>query len=197
MSINRTMSARRAIATVVASLGLGTALLGTTLAPTAGAAEATASSVARSSMGIPGAVIIESAAFPGKILCSTPADDSLLLKTVNTRDRYCQWLVTKGSDDEDNVYTLYNPAKDQVMAYTGGNEGAVVMADYDPSQRAQEWSWGGREDWGGRALQSFMDKGQNVDAKSRDGEGPTSEAIHTRGWRHGHQRELTWNTVTL
>ncbi|MEU0009444.1 hypothetical protein ABZ079_35810 [Streptomyces sp. NPDC006314] len=194
MSINRTMSARRAIATVVASLGLGTALLGTTLAPTAGAAEATASSVARSSMGIPGAVIIQSAAFPGKILCSTPADDSLLLKTVNTRDLYCQWLVVERAD---NTYTLYNPAKDQVMAYTGGDEGAVVMADYDRSQIAQEWSWGGQEDWGGRALQSFMDSGQNVDAKSRTGEGPTSGAIRTRGWRHGHQRELTWNTIAL
>ncbi|MGW7002334.1 hypothetical protein ACWGCW_05775 [Streptomyces sp. NPDC054933] len=49
---------------------------------------------------------------------------------------------------------------------------------------------------GANALQSFWDSGQNVDAKSPDGDSPRTDAVHTRGWRHGYQRELTWNAIT-
>ncbi|MFJ9847469.1 hypothetical protein ACIRYZ_45035 [Kitasatospora sp. NPDC101155] len=84
------------------------------------------------------------------------------------------------------------------MAYTGGNQGSVVMEDSGTSSlgpNGELWSWGGREDWGAYALQSFWDSGQNVDAK--DGfDNPRTDPVHTRGWRHGNQRELTWNAVT-
>lgn len=137
---------------------------------------------------IPGTVLIASAAYPGKILCASPADQSVWLQTVDTANPYCQWLY---------FGALFNPAKGQVMTYTGGNEGAVVMSTYALGRGDQQWTWGGAEDWGGRALQSGLDSGQNVDAKSPDSDSPRTDPVRTRGWRHGHQRELTWNMIPL
>lgn len=141
-------------------------------------------------------VIVESGTFHGYILCASPDDQSVWLKPNNPQDAYCKWQVFGSSGQ----FTLYNPAKEQVMAYTGGNQGAVVMQDQGTSplgENGQLWSWGGWEDWEARALRSFWDDGQNVDAKAPDGEYPRADPVHTRGWRHGHQRELTWNVTVV
>ncbi|MFF2145431.1 hypothetical protein [Kitasatospora sp. NPDC058190] len=137
-----------------------------------------------------------SGTYAGYALCASPTDQWVWLKKVDTAnpDRYCLWKQIGPSTQ----FTLYNPEKDQIMAYAGGNEGVVVMEDSGTSSlgpNGELWSWGGRESWGAYALQSFWDSGQNVDAK--DGfESPRTDPVHTRGWRHGHQRELTWNAVT-
>ncbi|RPE43669.1 hypothetical protein EDD90_6880 [Streptomyces sp. Ag109_O5-1] len=167
-------------------LGLATAGLATVLLT--GLPVASASAAPHAS----GAVMIESGPFHGFVLCASPNDESVWLKQINTADAYCKWKVF-GSSSE---FTLYNAAKDQVMAYTGGNEGAVVMEDEGTSPlgaHGELWSWGGAEDWGASALQSFYDSGQNVDAGI---DSPRTDPVHTRGWRHGHQRELTWNAIT-
>ncbi|WP_331730249.1 hypothetical protein OHV05_36045 (plasmid) [Kitasatospora sp. NBC_00070] len=140
-------------------------------------------------------VMIMSGAFSGYALCASPTDDWVWLKKVDAAnpDAFCLWKVIGASSQ----FTLYNPAKDEVMAYTGGNEGVVVMEDSGTSRlgaNGELWSWGGQEGWGASALQSFWDSGQNVDAK--DGfNNPRTDPVHTRGWRHGSQRELTWNAV--
>lgn len=172
---------RRTLVTALAAIGLTAALTAAAPAPAFAAPDAKAAV-------IPGSVLIASAAFPGKILCASPTDRSVWLQTVDTNNPYCQWLY---------FGSLFNPATGQVMTYTGGNEGAVVMAAYSPGRSDQQWNWGGGEDWGGRALQSGLDSGQNVDAKSPSDDGPRTDAVHTRGWRHGHQRELTWNMIPL
>ncbi len=145
---------------------------------------------------VPGTVMIESATFHGYVLCASPNDESVWLQPVNTRSPYCRWLeIASGTDRQ---FALYNAAKDQVMAYTGGNRGAVVMEDSGTSSQGPNgelWTWGGGEDWGGAALQSFSDSGQNIDAMATDGDYPRTDAVHTRGWREGHQRELTWNAI--
>ncbi|GAA2749943.1 hypothetical protein [Kitasatospora cinereorecta] len=141
-------------------------------------------------------VMIMSGTFSGYALCASPADNWVWLKKVDTAnpDAFCLWKQLGPAGQ----FTLYNPAKDEIMAYTGGNEGVVVMEDSGTSPlgaNGELWSWGGREGWGASALQSFWDSGQNVDAK--DGfDNPRTDPVHTRGWRHGFQRELTWNAVT-
>ncbi|MEV8099225.1 hypothetical protein [Kitasatospora sp. NPDC085879] len=142
-------------------------------------------------------VMIQNGAFRDYKLCASPNDELVWLKPVNANDPYCEWKQWGGSSQ----FTLYNPAKDEVMAYTGGNEGSVVMENPGTSplgQNGELWSWGGEENWGAMALQSFWDSGQNVDAKSPgDWDVPRTDPVHTRGWRHGYQRELTWNAVPL
>ncbi|MFJ6054681.1 hypothetical protein [Streptomyces sp. NPDC092307] len=141
--------------------------------------------------------MIQSGAFRGYKLCASAEDQYLHLKPLLAADGYCMWRQW-GADSQ---FTLYNPAKDQVMAYTGGNEGLVVMEDPGTSPlgiNGELWSWGGEEGWGAHALQSFSDSGQNVDAKSPgDQDVPRTDPVRTRGWRHGFQRELTWNSVAL
>lgn len=122
-----------------------------------------------------GGVMIESGPFHGYVLCASPNDESVWLKQINTADRYCKWKVFGSSDQ----FTLYNAAKDQVMSYTGGNEGAVVMVDEGTApggSHAEQWSWGGQEDWGAAALQSYFDSGQNVDAGI---DSPRTDPVHT------------------
>jgi hypothetical protein len=171
------------------SLGLATAGLATVLLTGLPVASASAAPHASST------VMIESGAFHGYVLCASANDESVWLKAINTSDPYCKWKVFGPSSE----FTLYNAAKDQVMAYTGGNQGAVVMEDQGTSPlgaNGELWSWGGQEDWGASALQSFWDSGQNVDAMATDGDYARQDAVHTRGWRHGNQRELTWNAIT-
>ncbi|GAA5024098.1 hypothetical protein [Kitasatospora paranensis] len=142
-------------------------------------------------------VMIQSGAFRDYKLCAGPTDQLVRLRPVNVTDPFCEWKQF----GDNSRFTLYNAAKDQVMAYTGGNEGVVVMEDSDTSPlgaNGELWSWGGEENWGSFALQSFWDSGQNVDAKSPgDQDVARTDAVHTRGWRHGYQRELTWNAVPL
>ncbi|MET8955795.1 hypothetical protein [Streptomyces sp. NPDC004533] len=141
-------------------------------------------------------MMIESGTFHGYVLCASPTDESVWLKPINTGDPYCSWMAFGPASQ----FTLFNPAKGQVMAYTGGNEGAVVMEAPGTSSlgaNGELWSWGGQEDWGAAALQSFWDSGQNVDAKSPNGDSPRTDPVRTRGWRHGYQRELTWNAITV
>ncbi|MDH6119829.1 hypothetical protein [Kitasatospora sp. GAS204B] len=139
--------------------------------------------------------MIESGTFHGYVLCASPNDESVWLQPISTANPYCMWMELGASSQ----FTLLNLAKGQVMAYTGGNQGAVVMEVPGASSlgaNAQLWSWGGGEDWGASALQSFWDSGQNVDAMSPAGDYPRTDPVHTRGWRHGYQRELTWNAIT-
>ncbi|WP_328296492.1 hypothetical protein OG389_00870 [Streptomyces sp. NBC_00435] len=142
-------------------------------------------------------IVIQSGAFRGYKLCASAEDQYLHLKPLLTADGYCNWRQW-GANSQ---FTLYNPAKDQVMAYTGGNEGLVVMEDSGTSPlgiNGELWSWGSEEGWGAAALQSFSDSGQNVDAKSPgDQDVPRTDPVRTRGWRHGFQRELTWNPIAL
>lgn len=170
---------RRGLRGGLATAGIAAVLLAATPA---------ASAAPRSGSG----VMIESGAFPGYVLCASANDESVWLKPKDPTNAYCLWKRLGPSSE----FSLYNAAKDQYMSYTGGNEGAVVMEDQDTSPlgpNGQLWSWGGQEDWGAAALQSFWDSGQNVDAKSPDGWNiPRTDPVHTRGWRHGFQRELTW-----
>lgn len=96
-------------------------------------------------------VMIMSGAFSGYALCASPTDDWVWLKKVDAAnpDAFCLWKVIGASSQ----FTLYNPAKDEVMAYTGGNEGVVVMEDSGTSRlgaNGELWSWGGQEGWGRR-----------------------------------------------
>ncbi|MET8627839.1 hypothetical protein ABZW30_29545 [Kitasatospora sp. NPDC004669] len=147
----------------------------------------------------PGSVMIQSAGFRGYELCASPDDQSVYLKPIDTHNRYCAWQQIASGP----ATVLQNVGKDQqVMAYTGGNQGAVVMEDAKTDDNGNTpntelWSWGGEEGWGGFALQSFSDSGQNVDAKDPNKDAPRTDAVHTRGWRHGNQRELTWNAVPV
>ncbi|MFE3865766.1 hypothetical protein ACFXPT_35895 [Streptomyces goshikiensis] len=142
-------------------------------------------------------IMIQSGAFRGYKLCASDEDQYLHLKPIMAADAFCTWRQWGSSSQ----FTLYNAAKDQVMAYTGGNEGLVVMEDPGTSPlgaNGELWSWGGEEGWGASALQSFSDSGQNVDAKSPgDQDVPRTDPVRTRGWRHGYQRELTWSPIAL
>lgn len=140
---------------------------------------------------------IASGAFSGYVLCANPGNESVYVESTAQAggNSYCQWLQF----GPDTQFTLYNLGKNQVMAYTGGNEGLVVMENNGTSglgSNAEQWSWGGQESWGAKALQSYYDSGQNVDAMSPNGDYPRADPVRTRGWRHGYQRELTWNEVT-
>ncbi|MFF7183101.1 hypothetical protein [Streptomyces sp. NPDC008121] len=144
-------------------------------------------------------IMIRNGAFPDYKLCASPTDDFVWLKPVGLNDPYCSWKQL-GSGNE-GQFTLYSPAKDEIMYYTGGNEGLAMMGDNGDSPagpNGELWTWGGRESWGSSALQSYWDSGQNVDAKSPGTQGgPRADQVRTRGWRHGYQRELTWNAVPL
>ncbi|MGV9245541.1 hypothetical protein [Streptomyces sp. NPDC003710] len=140
--------------------------------------------------------MIGSGTFHGYVLCASPTDQSVWLKPINTSDP----IVLVDAARTGLTVHVIQQAKRQVMAYTGGNEGAVVMETPGTSPlgaNGELWSWGGQEDWGAAALQSFWDSGQNVDAKSPNGDSPRTDPVHTRGWRRGHQRDLTWNAITV
>ncbi|MER5730754.1 RICIN domain-containing protein [Streptomyces sp. NPDC002138] len=127
-----------------------------------------------------------------QVLCASPDDDSVWLEQFDASNLYCQWIQI----GERGRFLLFNPQKQKVASYLGGNEGAVVMQNLlYPAPNQQLFSWGGVEGWNASALQSYQDSGQNIDAKSPDGDGPRTDPVHTRGWRHGHQRELTWNEL--
>ncbi|MGW7491365.1 hypothetical protein [Streptomyces sp. NPDC054786] len=142
-----------------------------------------------------GAVLIANGLWSDRILCAGPNDDSVWLQKITYGNPYCQWIQI----GDNGHFMLYNAAKNKVMAYEGGNEGPVVMENLTfPTPNQQAFSLGGREGWGANALQSFLDSGQNVDAKESGSDAPrTNEPVHTRGWRHGHQMELTWNMVSV
>ncbi|MFH8388001.1 hypothetical protein ACH4E7_45245 [Kitasatospora sp. NPDC018058] len=182
----RTSHGRRSLRAGLATTGLATVLL--TAMPVASASAAPIPS---------GDVMIESGPYQDYALCASPADNWVWLEHIDPKnpDPFCTWFRF-GNPSQ---FMLYNPAKKQVMAYTGGNEGAVVMENRNTSPlgpNGELWSWGGQEAWGASALQSFWDSGQNVDAKNGFDQ-PRTDAVHTRGWRHGHQRELTWNEVPV
>ncbi|GGN34035.1 hypothetical protein GCM10012285_05810 [Streptomyces kronopolitis] len=142
-----------------------------------------------------GAVLIANGLWSDRILCASPNDDSVWLQSITFGNPYCQWIQI----GDNGHFTLFNLAKNKVMAYEGGNEGPLVMEGLSfPTRVQQQFSFGGRESWGASALQSSLDIGQNVDAKNSYNDDPrTTEPVHTRGWRHGHQMELTWNTVSV
>ncbi|MFI9275312.1 hypothetical protein ACIGXM_32070 [Kitasatospora sp. NPDC052896] len=175
---------RRRLRIAIAATGIAAACL--TVIPAASASAAT----------VPGAVWIENGAFNGSVLCASAYDQSVWLQSTSAAvgNPYCEWMQM----GPDSQFSLLNVGKYQVMAYTGGNEGAVVMEQPGTSSlgsNAEQWSWGGEESWGAYALQSYYDSGQNVDAMSPAGDFPRTDPVHTRGWRHGYQRELTWNKV--
>ncbi|MFD4920901.1 endonuclease/exonuclease/phosphatase family protein [Streptomyces goshikiensis] len=136
--------------------------------------------------------LVVSSPFPDHNLCASDADNLVWLKDQASSDADCQWFQVGGDDK----FTLYNPANGKVMAYEGGDGGPVVMEDYSAAGRNQQnFSWGGKEEWDAYALQSYYDSGQNVDAKATNSDTPRTDAVHTRGWRHGFQQELTWKTA--
>ncbi|MGF1426600.1 hypothetical protein [Kitasatospora sp. LaBMicrA B282] len=177
----------RRLRAAIAVTGIAAACLGVLPAASASAAPRIV---------VPGSLWIENGAFTNFVLCADATDQSVLLESTQAaaNNLYCQWMQI----GPDSQFGLWNLGKNQVMAYTGGNQGAVVMEQSGSSglgSNAEQWSWGGQEDWGAYALQSFYDSGQNVDAMSPGGDYPRTDAVHTRGWRHGYQRELTWNKV--
>ncbi|MER7753775.1 hypothetical protein [Kitasatospora sp. NPDC097643] len=157
----------------------------------AAAASTTASPWTQS---VTGPMYLTNGAWSDHVLCASADDDNVWLKQFDAANPYCQWIRVGVRDR----FALFNPAKKKVASYIGGNEGAVVMQNLNnPTPWLQLFSWGGGEDWGAYALQSFDDRGQNVDAKSPNSDNPRTDAVHTRGWRHGHQRELTWNELPV
>ena len=82
------------------------------------------------------------------------------------------------------------------MSYPGGNESELQLVPSQPEPVGDNayFSWGTTESWGARALQWWGDSGQNVDAGIN---APNPGPLRTRGWRHGHQRELTWTIETV
>ncbi|WP_037599565.1 hypothetical protein [Streptacidiphilus rugosus] len=155
---------------------------------------ATHASAATSTQLVTGPIFLTNGAWPNHILCASADNDSVWLKSFDTADPYCQWIRV----GDRNQFLLFNPEKQKIATYLGGNGGAVVMQDLAlPTPTQQYFSWGGAEDWGAYALQSFWDTGQNVDAMAPDGDSPRTDAVHTRGWRHGYQQELTWNELPV
>ncbi|WP_432097642.1 endonuclease/exonuclease/phosphatase family protein [Streptomyces sp. bgisy100] len=145
----------------------------------------------RAAAGVP--EMLTSGRWKRQMLCASSADDSVWLRGPEADQGYCQWMKYPVGNDH---FVLYNLGKDQVMAYEGGNGGPLVMQDYDPRGRDQQYfSWGAEEDWHASALRSYLDDGQDVDAKATDSDTPRRDAVHTRGWRHGFQRELTWKAA--
>lgn len=116
----------------------------------------------------------------------------LFKKEDAATDGNCYWIQLGG----DEQFILFNVGTGRVMAYEGGNGGPLVMQEIrTPAPNSQAFSWGGIERWGARALQAFIDSGQNVDARGDNG--PQTGPLHTRGWRDGDQMELTWNAVPI
>ncbi|MFC0540366.1 hypothetical protein [Kutzneria chonburiensis] len=143
-----------------------------------------------------GGVMIQNGAFNDQVLCASPTNQSTWLQSKGAAagNSYCQWMQIGGDDR----FGLINLGKLQVMACSGGDVQPIVMEPSNSSPlggNAELFSWGGWEDWGYRALQCFYDSGQNVDAKSPNGDTPRTDPVRARGWRHGYQRELTWNEV--
>jgi len=144
----------------------------------------------------PGTVYIANGKYPAYVLgVKGQAGDKsvwLIPRGEAEGNAYCYWLQF----GDDGRFILYNVGLGLVMAYEGGNQGPLVMQEVrSPAPNSQAFSWGGVEEWGARALQAFVDSGQNVDAKG--GDGPQTGPLHTRGWRHGDQMELTWNAVPV
>jgi hypothetical protein len=131
--------------------------------------------------------------WPDYDLCANKMDSSVYLVytgSTNPANPYCLWQMI----GDNSKFALYNPLKGQVLAYQGGNAGPLVMQDpVYPTPSSQYFSFGGQESWGFSALQSSLDPGQNVDAKDLNSDNGNPGPLHTRGWRTGHQRELTWN----
>ncbi|MQS15683.1 hypothetical protein F7Q99_26285 [Streptomyces kaniharaensis] len=153
---------------------------------------ATPASAATWTQSVTGPMYLTNGGWPDRVLCASPDNDSVWLKQFDASNQYCQWIRI----GDRSRFVLFNPQKQKVATYVGGNEGAVVMQNLNyPTPYLQLFSWGGGEDWGAYALQSFEDNGQNVDAKDPRSDNPRTDAVHTRGWRHGHQRELTWNEL--
>lgn len=165
------------------------------LAAAVGVAALCAAFVPATSASAAGSVMLQNGGFTDTVLCASPHNQSVwvLSKAAARSNTYCQWKTFGPSDQ----FTLYNMGKDQVAAFNGGNEQPVVMEDEgtNPHRNAQLWSWGGQEGWGAAALQSYLDSGQNVDALAPGGNTPRTDPVRTRGWRHGHQRELTWTKI--
>lgn len=91
-------------------------------------------------------MLIQNAGFRGYVLCANADNESVYVKPIDTRDRFCTWVQISSGPAQ----IMYNVGKDQVMAYTGGNEGAVVMEDEKRTPSGQTpntqlWSWGGEE----------------------------------------------------
>ncbi len=167
-----------------------------TVLTAAGLVAGTAVASAAPNAAPPGSVMLQNGAFNGSVLCASPSNDSVWVQSQGTAigNPYCDWMQL----GPDGQFTLFNLGKGEVMACTGGDVGPILMEQPGTSplgSNAQQFSWGGVEDWGYRALQCYYDSGQNVDAKSPDGDTPRTDPVHARGWRHGYQRELTWNEV--
>ncbi|MEV1065509.1 hypothetical protein [Streptomyces sp. NPDC050263] len=176
--------------------------LGARLAAAAGlaalcitAAPATSASAAPAAAG----VMLQNGRFNDAVLCASADNQALWMvsKDAARGNSYCRWKQF-GTDSQ---FTLYNLGKDEVMAYHGGNENPVVMEPEGSSGNGNDelWSWGGQEGWGAAALQSYLDSGQNVDARSpylNERDKPRTDKVRTRGWRHGDQRELTWTKIS-
>ncbi|MGW3985127.1 fascin domain-containing protein [Streptomyces mirabilis] len=156
-------------------------------------------SPASSPAAMSGLVAIRSGRWADYILCADPADQQVHLRyspSSQIPDQYCAWQHIGRMYGDGSQFALYNPMKSQVMAYEGGDVGPLVMENPAfPAGNDQYFSIGNTEDWGARALQSFLDSGQNVDAKASgsDDPRPATDPVHTRGWRNGYQQELTWN----
>ncbi|MFD7907099.1 hypothetical protein ACFV4G_33275 [Kitasatospora sp. NPDC059747] len=155
---------------------------------------ATPASAATWTQSVTGPIYLTSGAWPDHDLCASASDDTVRLRQFDASDPYCQWIRI----GDRGRFALFNPAKQKVAGYVGGNEGAITMQSLNyPTPYLQLFAWGGAEDWGAYALQSFEDNGQNIDAKDPGSDTPRTDGVHTRGWRHGYQRELTWNELPV
>jgi hypothetical protein len=120
-------------------------------------------------------------------------DDGAVYLAPKSDDPYQRWVLANPIDG--NCFVMYNARSKKVIYYTGGNGAELRMGFLDdPAIQGNGafWSWGGMEGWGAKALQWYGDSGQNVDAGAQ---APNQGPLHTRGWRDGDQRSLTWNFV--
>jgi hypothetical protein len=148
-------------------------------------------------------IVIMSGAFDGYALTAKLGSTGVFATKFSSNDRGQIW-EQRGDDDK---FQLYNALVGMIATYpSGGNENPIVMdSNVSQTENMAYWSWGAMEGWGAQALQSFADNGQNVDigdaiygggpSGTDFYTGPSLDALKTRGWRHGSQRELTWKSV--
>jgi hypothetical protein len=130
---------------------------------------------------------IISGAYEGYSLSYKEGDDNVYVKPNNEAGFKQHWFVL-GSQDQFFLITDDN----RYLTFGGGNQGPLRLDRNAAGGNYSLFSWGSQEGWGARALQCFADSGQNVDAGVGE---PNKGPLTTRGWRHGNQKELTWNQV--
>jgi hypothetical protein len=138
------------------------------------------------------ATIIKSGVFDGMVLTALNDGTDLFLQAYVPGNTNQTWDLS----NPQGVFTIINRGTGQFISYPGGNAEKLSLVPSTPNPPADNinFHWGDMEEWGARALQWNFDQGQNVSAGINT---PDPGPLHTRGWRHGNQRELTWITETV